>query len=133
MVVEKEYMSLIVNADDIFFTQETCSFYMRCEPPVSVHDLTQSILEGCYDPLDTGFLLLDAWRAEIRQGRGRKTPKTTAFFTMDHRRLKYMKDANCRQIKVRCFSHPRFDEFINKGIKRIGLRSDIRITGYPRV
>ena len=42
---------------------------------------------------------------------------------------KAMKDAGCPHVKVRCFSHPRFDGFINKGIRSFGMRSDIRIAG----
>ena len=44
---------------------------------------------------------------------------------------KAMKDAGCPHVKVRCFSHPRFDGFINKGIRSFGMRSDIRIAGRP--
>ena len=38
-----------------------------------------------------------------------------------------MKDAGCPQVRVRCFEDPMFDNFFNKAIDSIGLRTDIRV------
>ena len=43
-----------------------------------------------------------------------------------------MKDARCPEVKVCVYSHHKLSDFVNKGMDRIGLRSDIRVNDQKR-
>ena len=77
---------------DVYFLQRGCSDHFRRtgEP---LQSLTQKLQEGSVDPLKEKSLILDAALANIRQQRDRRLSRRVVYYSLDHRRLKCMKEA----------------------------------------
>ena len=57
------------------------------------------------------------------------------YYTLDHRRLKCMKEAGCVKVRAHVVLRDKFlDECVNKGLHSIGMRSEIELKriGFKR-
>jgi len=93
-VVKREIIT--VSTQDVYFTQRSCSPTFRNH--LTLSGLTRQLKDGVVDPLEADFLVLDVIQVLIRQGRRRGAFRSMVYYTLDHRRLKCMKDAGCQQV-----------------------------------
>jgi len=121
---------MIVDSRDVYFTQSSVS--PTSGNGMTLVQLTQYLQDGLLDPLETGWLVLDVMQVYARRDRRPGSQRKLVYFTLDHRRLKAMKDASCPEVKVCVYSHHKLSDFVNKGMDRIGLRSDIRVNDRKR-
>eukprot|EP00747_Dinoflagellata_sp_TGD_P127196 gnl/TRDRNA2_/TRDRNA2_174378_c2_seq2.p1 gnl/TRDRNA2_/TRDRNA2_174378_c2~~gnl/TRDRNA2_/TRDRNA2_174378_c2_seq2.p1 ORF type:complete len:725 (+),score=117.24 gnl/TRDRNA2_/TRDRNA2_174378_c2_seq2:103-2277(+) len=117
-----------VKTDDVYFIQRDISPTLR-NTGMTVTQLTQEICDGRIDPLETEWLVLDVMKVLLREHHGPRSPRRLVYLTLDHRRLKAMKDAGCPEVKVCIFSHPKLSDFANKA--SIALKSDIGVNRSP--
>ena len=96
---------------------------------MSLAELTKQLRDGRVHALNDDFLILNVILASIRQHRGPRAGRRLVYYTLDHRRLKCMKDAGCTQVRVCILIADSLivSNFINKGIERIGLRTEIAV------
>ena len=116
----------IVDTCDVFFTQESCSDHFRRGG--SLQNLVMDLKNKKYDPLQVEWLILNVVQARIRGGR------REVYYALDHRRLKCMKDAGCTKVRVRIMlaNNDALNQFVNKGMTRIGMHTDVRIKRQRR-
>ena len=114
-----------VETQDVYFTQNSVSPTL-CNG-MTLAQLTQDLHDGVYDPLETPWLVLDVMQVVARQNLHPGARCKTVYYTLDHRRLKAIKDASCPKVQVCVFLHHKFSDFVNKGMDSIGQRSDIKV------
>ena len=52
------------------------------------------------------------------------------IFSLDHRRLKAMRDSGFKVVRLRtALCHPILDEFVQKGLEKIGMRPVVGTKG----
>ena len=104
-----------------YFTDEmqrSCSDTFRNSQTLA--GLRQQLRDGIVNPLDDDRLILDVIEVAIRPDRRRGTRRRLVYYTLDHRRLKCMKDEGCSQIRVHVvISKNRIlDNFVNNPRKK---------------
>ena len=82
-----------VETQDVYFTQNSVSPTLR--NGMTLAQLTQDLHDGVYDPLETPRLVLDVMQVVARQNLHPSARRKTVYYTLDHRRLKAIKDASC--------------------------------------
>ena len=81
------------------------------------------------------FLVIDVLRVSLNDYVRRGLPRQPVMYALDHRRFKCMKDAGSAQVRVRVVleNNDYLDQFVSKGIDRIGLHSDVHIRKRRRL
>ena len=89
----------VLDIRDVYYTQRSCSPCFRHGGSLS--NLTQQLRDRVFDPMEHDFLILDVIQASLRGDRRRGTLPKLIYYSLDHRRLKCMKDAGCLQMRAR--------------------------------
>ena len=104
--------------------QMSCSDKFRCGH--SLQDLIEQLRSKETDPMTDDFLIINVIQASVRFDR---RSYKEVWYTLDHRRLKCMKDAGCTECRVRIVmaNDPALNQFVNKSKDSLGLRADIQV------
>jgi len=114
-----------MDTKDVYFTQRHCSDYFRSG--VSLTETTAQLRDWPELPLSVDSFILDVIQARVRPDWRRGTRRMLVYYSLDHRRLKCMKDAGVSRIRVRILisDNPAVDNLMTKAMESVGLRTDI--------
>ena len=113
-----------VDIDDVYFTQTTCPNQFR--DGRSLTELMHSLHHKLVDPMEDDLLILNVIQVAVRLHK-RSGAQSRCMYTLDHRRLKCMKDAGCTKLRVRIILANSPPLNVNKAIGRIGCRRDVHV------